>query len=314
MKSLSNSSLADNKGDTVLPWDNPLDPVSYEDYKLFNLVAQCVVKPLVFAAGIPSNIINTVVFWRQGLTDRMNFCLFCLALADLLYLLSLLGVTQIGPFIEITDVLLGKEVYYKSLQFGLGIRDEMRTMAGCITLVIAIERCVCVYLPLRASSLMRTRTMAALLASIYVFTQLGFVYSFFHYDIYAKRSNSTNQTLYWVLELSTTYKKNYLLFRGFEVCLLTILPPCIFISMCLATAATILKLRTAILWRQKTSSMGSGHQVQQMALMKMLVLVSCIYIVTSIPYVALIMTSAFILDFDLGGRYQNSFLTMAMMA
>ncbi|PVD27961.1 hypothetical protein C0Q70_10537 [Pomacea canaliculata] len=148
MKSLSNSSLADNKGDTVLPWDNPLDPI--------------------------------------------------------------------GPFIEITDVLLGKEVYYKSLQFGLGIRDEMRTMAGCITLVIAIERCVCVYLPLRASSLMRTRTMAALLASIYVFTQLGFVYSFFHYDIYAKRSNSTNQTLYWVLELSTTYKKNYLLFRGFE--------------------------------------------------------------------------------------------------
>ncbi|XP_025098587.1 uncharacterized protein LOC112566574 [Pomacea canaliculata] len=306
--------VAGKKAEVVLPWNNVYDLISYETYQRLNLILQCVVKPILSVVGIPSNIVNCVVFWRQGLRDRMNFCLFCLALADLLYLLSLLCVTQIGPLIELVDEMLGKEIYFKSNRYGLAIRDQTRTMASCINLVISIERCVCVYLPLRASSLMKKGTMVKLLASIFVITQVGFVYNFFHYEVVSRQSNVTNKTIYWVAEASKTFKDYYFLFQGVEVFLLTFLPLCIFITIFITTLATVVKLKAALSWREKASSSGSDKQTQQRGLIKMLVIVSCVYIITSTPYVGHILITVFLPGFDMGSRYQNSFLTLAMIA
>ncbi|XP_025097629.1 rhodopsin, GQ-coupled-like [Pomacea canaliculata] len=314
MSQASNKSLVQGGPEPLIPWNNPYDPINYHAFQQFNLISQCVIKPLFLLPGIPSNVVNCLVFWRQGLRDRINLCLFCLALADLLYLLSLIAITQIGPFAELVNELLGKEIYYKSVQYGIWFRSEMRTMSGCITLVLSIERCVCVYFPLRAASLMKTRSMAALLSSIYVITQGGFVYSFFRYEVTVKRNNMTNQVISWNLDLSTTHRSNYTLFRTLEILLLTVLPLCIFATICLATSLTIVKLRAAILWRQTTSSSSSDSHAQQVMLIKMLVLVSCLYIVGGTPYVILLLLSAFLPGFDLGGRYQNSFLTMGVLA
>ena len=46
-------------------------------------VVTCGLNPLLLAVGLPSNVLNALVFKRQGLGDRMNVSLFSLALVDL---------------------------------------------------------------------------------------------------------------------------------------------------------------------------------------------------------------------------------------
>jgi len=46
-----------------------------------------IVLPLLFLIGGPANVINMAVFYKQGLRERINLCLFALSLADELYLI-----------------------------------------------------------------------------------------------------------------------------------------------------------------------------------------------------------------------------------
>ncbi|KAK7469674.1 hypothetical protein BaRGS_00036303, partial [Batillaria attramentaria] len=66
-------------------------------------------------------------------------------------------------------------VYFNWIMWG------MRAASGCITMVIACERCVCVVFPLRANSIMRTRTMGALLAAIVIVFTLGNAYNLLNF-------------------------------------------------------------------------------------------------------------------------------------
>lgn len=40
--------------------------------------------PVLFILGFPTNILNAAVFYKHGLRERINLCLFALALADLI--------------------------------------------------------------------------------------------------------------------------------------------------------------------------------------------------------------------------------------
>nr|KAG5712465.1 hypothetical protein BaRGS_011439 [Batillaria attramentaria] len=89
------TSTGDVKGDVItpeasfLPWDNPDNIISYVTYQEIDKLVTCAVVPPLFLLGLVTNLINCVVFWRQGLKDRMNLCLFSLAVADMLFVLCL---------------------------------------------------------------------------------------------------------------------------------------------------------------------------------------------------------------------------------
>ena len=70
-----------------LPWDNPDNLVSAQTEDLVRRLRDVVVLPVLFLIGGPANLVNMAVFYRQGLRERINVCLFALSLADLLYLL-----------------------------------------------------------------------------------------------------------------------------------------------------------------------------------------------------------------------------------
>ena len=62
------------------------------------------------------------------------------------------------------------EMWWKWLinSYSVDIYRGSLLCSGCLTMIISVERCVCVFLPLRATSLIRTRTMAVI-----VFTTIG---------------------------------------------------------------------------------------------------------------------------------------------
>ena len=70
-----------------IPWDNPDSLVSPEVEAFSERLKAAIVLPLLFLIGGPANVINIVVFYKHGLRERINLCLFALSLADELYLI-----------------------------------------------------------------------------------------------------------------------------------------------------------------------------------------------------------------------------------
>ena len=73
--------------DGFIPWNNPDNIVSLEVEALAERLKGAIVLPLLFLIGGPANVINMAVFYKQGLKERINLCLFALSLADELYLI-----------------------------------------------------------------------------------------------------------------------------------------------------------------------------------------------------------------------------------
>ena len=106
-------------------------------------------------------IIDLLLF-RAGLKDRMNLCLFCLSLIDgmFIFIFFLSGSHCLVRFFR-PDL----ETWWKwsMHSYIMGLARGFQLCSGCLTMIISVERCVCVFLPLRATSLIRTRTMAAII-------------------------------------------------------------------------------------------------------------------------------------------------------
>ena len=84
------SNLSDCKTlrfDGFIPWDNPDNLVNIEVEAFAERLKGAIVLPLLFLIGGPANVINMAVFYKQGLRERINLCLFALSLADELYLI-----------------------------------------------------------------------------------------------------------------------------------------------------------------------------------------------------------------------------------
>ena len=71
-----------------VPRDNPGNVISSEVEDLVHELKDVVFLPILFLIGGPANGINMAVFYKQGLKERINVCLFALSLADGLYLVN----------------------------------------------------------------------------------------------------------------------------------------------------------------------------------------------------------------------------------
>ena len=70
-----------------IPCDNPENLVGKATREEVEGLLLMTVLPSLELFGVTTNVINCMVFVRQGLRDRINLCLFSLALADTSFLL-----------------------------------------------------------------------------------------------------------------------------------------------------------------------------------------------------------------------------------
>ena len=175
----------------------------------------------------------------------------------------------------------------QNLKFRLfsGLNFSSVTTSSCITMVIAVERCLCVLFPLKAQTLMSTRTMAILLSTITLLHQLGF--SLFLFKWTTKRIWNS-RTGYSVVTFVTVDGPNQELISTiyyvvFDIILLFVTNIVVLSVVVTCTVVTVIKLRQAMAWRLSANSSSSNTQNQQTALTKMLVVLCCIYVACSTP-------------------------------
>nr|KAG5713019.1 hypothetical protein BaRGS_021813 [Batillaria attramentaria] len=66
-----------------------------------------------------------------------------------------------------------------------------------VSAIIAVERCVCVFLPMKAASLMKTRTMAVIILVTVGTLQVACLNYLFKMDIYLATDQQTNRFGGW---------------------------------------------------------------------------------------------------------------------
>lgn len=234
--------------------------------------------------GVPANILTCMVFWRQGLQDRMTFYLFSLALVDCLHLMCTLTIFPVSSILRSYDDTVGENYYLKSLISLVSVLYGSRTTSSLISAVIAVERCVCVVFPLWASSLVKSKKMTIAVIGLFLFFQAAYIPYTFSLEVRSMKNNASEVLYLKPTRFSTDNQTALLLIQC--VLLDMVVPVANFIILVVVTAITIFKLRAAIRWRQTSVAVTGNSNSQQTALTTMLVLLAITQIVTMAPLVA----------------------------
>lgn len=233
--------------------------------------------------GITTNIINCLVFRRQGLRDRMNLCLFSLSMVDCLYNAINFTIFALPFIVRFHDIFL-YEAYTSTLTGSLmGVLRGCSLTSGCINMAIAVDTCVCVVLPHRAASLVRTKTMMLLLVTCFLFIQSCFVIVPFSYGFSKVAIGDRVQLIY----IGTKFLEENRLFIYFflNVFLETVGPFINFTVVSAATIVTVKVLTAGMRWRENTSNISTNLQSRQVALTKMLTMIAFVFVIVKFPSV-----------------------------
>ncbi|CAL1540908.1 unnamed protein product, partial [Lymnaea stagnalis] len=270
-------------------------------FELFNYVILCSVVAVV---GIVSNIINIIVFCRQGLYNTVNISLTALAVSELCSLASLLWFDIcVSPLFGSLNVpIVPSEVQH--LTGGL-VRGFFSRISNWITVFITSERCLCVVAPMTVKKMITpTRTIKALLV-MYVITVLPLVPEYLSAYLGWKFVEERNATLFG---LTLTRDSPRLEGLTFLIYFIYILIAYVVVS-CL-TCILILKLKQKTDWRQKSIFGMQRSEVisaRDKKTISMIVAVAIVFIVCNGPSVVLYMVGYLLPGFSVVGERENLF-------
>ena len=292
----------------TIPWDNPRNLISMEDEHLIDRLKSAIFIPLLYLVGAPANVVNMVVFFRQGLRERINVCLFSLALVDLLYLTLLFVFYAERLYTQFTDGGKYGSVYRYMMNnnviglYGFGYGPPL------LAAIISTERCVCVLFPLRAQRCIPTKALAiVIVVSVAVLGFLRFVITAQYRVTCFYETRSQRQS--WQVYVTDYHFRNKAMlsalngvFYGF---VLSVGCP---VVVLITTTVTAVRLQRTVRWRSQASS--SVSSAKEIGVTKMLMALSAEFFVLSIPIVVLRVSPVFQPQFSPGGRYANTFLAL----
>ncbi|KAL8621825.1 hypothetical protein ACOMHN_016311 [Nucella lapillus] len=288
------------------PWDNPHNLVDYVTSHTLETIINAGLLSVVVCVGIMGNVLNMLIFAKQGLHDRINVCLFSLALADWGYLLALFTYKSFSLLALISKA-MGDLWKVRSLNTILGVFWGFSTTSNLLTLLVSVERCVCVVSPFRAKQLLKTKVMVILIVLIYFFVLSSSLIFNVKFAVGIKQDEDTNATMYAAV-LSTFYLQNKVFVDVVYNYILAIaLPFASLVVVVISTITTVIFLKRALSWKQKSANLTDTVDKKETAVTKMLLLVCYAYVIFVTPSVV----NAFVVQFVDGwiptGRYSNTF-------
>nr|KAG5704437.1 hypothetical protein BaRGS_024292 [Batillaria attramentaria] len=264
-----------------------------------SIVFQVALIPLFCLVGMVGNILCALVFYRQGLRDRINMCLFCLAVADLMTLVPLF----LLAFEAAYKTLVGELNFFVTYFVGL---TGFTWVSMFLSAVIASERCLCVVSPFKAKQVLSTYTMAVFIVIVSAVLLGGML------AIAGPKHTSacvfdpvTNHTS-TIVAVTKYYLDNQEILDIIDIFVYaTAFPAFFIIVIIITTTITAAKLRNAATWRQTTASVyctsasnpattaatkaagkrnsSAGLSRKEVAVTKMLIATSVLFVVCTLP-------------------------------
>lgn len=295
-----------------VPWSNPQMLISQEVEELFQTVVFSALLPLSFLISVPTNIINMIVFYKHGLKERINVCVFYLSLVDMLYVLLAFLFQGDTMYLKI------KNMSRYSLIRGFFIVNKMAGVLGVfwvstfVSMVIACERCFCVMSPLKAQRALQTKTTVVVLVLVSLAITAAYFVVGARWTVACVLDTLSNVTYL------TSYPSSFYLSHRKAIDTLDgvvyglVLPNVCVGVVALCTTITIVKLRIMATWRHQSSS-ADTVSTRDVALTRMLIGTSLVFMACSLPGIAFRTAMLFVPDLSVDGHYRNVFYLLFFM-
>ncbi|XP_005098158.1 growth hormone secretagogue receptor type 1 [Aplysia californica] len=255
--------------------------------------------------GIVANVINLIVFIRQGFKDTVNISLFSLAISDIGALIPLLWMSiGLNPYFFADPPFDPQEVLYLTSGWP---HICFARISGWITAFITLERCLCIAMPLKVKTMITVKRTAIALVSIYV-AMIGALLPVF----YALRLEPIFSPLKNETKFRTVYIPN-----GFaiESAVFLINAFSQFVSFIVVIICTIILVQALISkskWRKSTSSFGDHDSFsnRDKKVVKLVLFIAIIFIVCFLPSAINFLASSLEPEFNTYGKYGDLFVLM----
>lgn len=274
---------------------------------LFSLINYIILCGVISVFGTVTNVINIVIFCRQGLNTTINISFFSLAISDLA---SLVLQQLFNVFVNPLFVDLNLPMIYTDVQFlTTAIKRELFAKITCfITVYITAERCFCIAFPLHIKQMITPKRTTTIILCIYILTMISGVPLYCTLYIDWQFDKERNKTI-----LALAFRENkdlsetvvYVLHAAFGVLS--------FLAVVVFTLVLIHKLRQKSDWRklaslqqERSESMSSKDR----STISMVVVIASILIICYTPSVMLFLTTMFVPEFSIGGAYYNLFYSL----
>ncbi|CAL1543374.1 unnamed protein product, partial [Lymnaea stagnalis] len=270
-------------------------------FELINVVILC---SIVAVIGIIANVINIIVFYRQGLNNTVNITLTGLAISDLCCLITLLwyAICASRVFEDHDVTIIPSEVQVLTAGWP---RACFVRITNWITVFITAERCLCVIAPLTVKKILTPKRARIVIGFIYVITTLPLIPEYSTAYLDWKFVEGANRTLFGLKfaddrpqfeEWTSTIYFIYIFLAYF---------PLIFL-----TGVLIYKLKQKTKWRQKSTfdaTQSEKISSRDRKTINMVIAIAIVFIFCSATSVFIVTVSFFVPGFGITGENTDLF-------
>lgn len=270
---------------------------------IFESVAENVlfVSGMIGLLGITSNIINIIIFYKQGFNNTVNIAFLALAISDLCCLFTLEWISIcMNSFVISGLPWAAPEVMYLS---GGWPHICFSRITSYITVYITAERYLSIALPLKVKQIVTPTRTTLILILIYIVNLATLIpeyaTSYLHWKSVPGRINAT------IIGLVFTSNRNNV--EGICYVIHSLLSMTSLQGVVIFTAVLIIKLRRSSKWRKESTSrheLRGSISAREQKTVKMIVLIASVLIFCNTPG-AIISMSSFIVgpELSITGKY-----------
>ncbi|KAL8578231.1 hypothetical protein ACOMHN_040992 [Nucella lapillus] len=235
------------------PWDTSDPFFSAQTRELLKTVFKCYIQQVISWIGVLGNLTCCVVFWKQGLSDRINLLLFWLAVIDFINLASMLPFTLTcysSDVILINNINVIVHTKINRIYVTCGY------ISGTLIVVMSVERCLHVVIPFKARRLLTYRSMVTAIFLAYLIPFIVYLPHLLGNTVEWRLDPSTNRsvaymtpTTWFPLARYQTLLIKYLNLIGQPLC---------FVTVAVCCTVTIVHLRRTLVKRMEMTGKGGG--------------------------------------------------------
>nr|KAG5687223.1 hypothetical protein BaRGS_012375 [Batillaria attramentaria] len=269
-------------------------------------IVNCYFLPVVFVFGVAGNVMSFVVLLVHGMNNSTNVLLTGVTVSDFLYLVTMYT-RKVSCIVSKFDYVLSLKIERGLLPTVYMVNRIFGLTTPFLTMLITLERCLAVSMPLKVQTLVTALRMKIVVAFTFLFATVAQFPFFFVYTINWVTDKTTGEDIP-VLAGTPFFYENFDIISDYNNIVLSSLfnyGPITVVIVC--TTVVLATIKRSARWRKMTSQGGDRPEEGRMT--KLLMTVVAVYIICYIPRCAALIANSFAPDTfnSLGGRYGNLF-------
>ncbi|XP_059148110.1 probable G-protein coupled receptor 139 [Physella acuta] len=279
--------------------------LSDDSRHVFEVVNLVFLSSLIALFGIVANIINIIIFYRQGYRSTVNISFTGLAVSDLC---SLVVMQWYNLCFNPLFVNSGVPMIPAQVQHLTGGMPHLcfTRITGWITVYITAERCLCISSPLKIKRILTPKRSCLIIVTIYVTCFLTLVPEYMSTFIGWQFDPKTNTSLLSLIHASDSHGLDGVSFLLFGIYMILS-----FLIVGVCTSVLVYKLRSKSQWRQKsTGQINQAGEVspRDQKTIRTVIVIASVMIVFFTPSVIITVFVFVVPEFKVTGGLSNLFL------